>query len=161
MEAIKGFVCIAVIDETEVLFGKNMGRGQGHYESLQSNSLTPFAGYHEARAAANELRKRKDVRETSIAILEMALAETIREVYVFRRKRNLVVVRQTPEFRETILIGTLAGECFSRYPLYGALLAENGLRPFTSFQSAMYIAREEARQTQCPVSIATFKIKRL
>jgi len=161
MKAIKGVVCIAVIDETEVLFGKNMGRGQGHYESLQSNGLTPFADYHEARAAADELRKRKDVRETSMAILEMTLAETAREAYALRRKRSLVVVRQIPESRETILIGVPIGERFSRYPLYGALLEENGLRPFTSFQSAMYTAEEEVRQTQCPVSIATFKLKRL
>lgn len=161
MKAIKGVVCIAVIDRAEVLFGKNMERGQGHYESLQSNGLTSFADYHEARVAADELRKRKDVCEVSVAILEMTLAETAREAFAFRRKRSLVAVRQIPESRETILIGAPVGESFSRYPLYGALLEENGLRPFTSFRPAMYTAQEEARQTQCPVSIATFKLKRL
>lgn len=161
MRKIQGFVCIVAIDRSEVLFGKNMGRGQGHYESFQSNNLTPFRDCHEAEIAADELRQRKDICRVSIAIVKMVLAEARREFSAFWNKKSLVVVRNMPEFGEIILIGAPVDEYFSRYPLYGALLTENGLRPFSSFQPAEFTAVEEARQTQCPVSIAIFKIKRL
>lgn len=165
MREIKGFVCLVVPRDTfstiELLFGKNMGNGQGHYESLESNDLTLFTNRREAQLARDELKQRKDFSEVSLVRIEINMAETLEEADSLRRRKNLIVVRKNPEFfNETLLIGRAIEER-RRYPLYGSLLSDNGMLPFTEFESAEYTAKEEHRQAQCPSFIATFKIKRL
>ena len=161
MKAIKGFVCIAVIDRAEVLFGKNTGGGQGSHQNFCTNDLTPFLNVSEAKTAKVELQNRFGVKSVSLAKLRIDLAETLRESYALRKRKRLIVARKTPEFRETVLIGAPNEGVRSRYPLYGVLLEENGFQPFTSFEPAEYTANEERRQSGCPVFLATFKFKRL
>jgi hypothetical protein len=161
MRVIKGVVCVAVIDRAEVLFGKNMGRGQRHYEAFCTNNMTPFLNASESQAAKAELQNRSDVDAVSLAKIQIGLAETTEEIYSLRAKKSLIVARKMPEFGEMILVGAFTEGSPSRYPLYGTLLADNGLQPFTSFESAQYTASEEHRQSGCPVFIATFRIKRL
>ena len=161
MRIIKGVVCVAVVGKAEVLFGKNMGRGQSYYESFCTNNMTPFINASESQIAKAELQNRCDIDAVSLAKLQIGLAETMEEVYLLRKRKRLIVVRKTPEFGEMFLIGPSTERSSSRYPLYGASLAENGMQPFTSFELAEYTASEERRQSGCPVFIATFKIKRL
>jgi hypothetical protein len=162
MRIIKGFICVAAMDKTEVLFGKNMGRGQFHYENFCSNDMTPFTNIFEAKVAQAELQKRSDFDSIYLAGICIGLAETMEEIYSLEKKRRLIVVRKTSEFKEVILIGPCTQEALERYPLYGALLEENGLKPFTSFGPAQYTAGEEHRQTGgCPVFIATFRFKKI
>ncbi|MEK7519821.1 MAG: hypothetical protein AAB581_01060 [Patescibacteria group bacterium] len=71
-------------------------------------------------------------------------------------------MRKVPERNEVVLVGTLSEGATPRYPLLGALLADNGMRPFPSFERALYVASEEWRQTSwCPCFLATFSFKKL
>jgi len=161
MRIIEGVVCIAVVDGAEVLFGKNTGEGQGGHQNFCTNDLTPFLNVSEAKNAKAELKNRFGAEAVSLAKLRIDLAETSRESYMLRKRRRLIVVRKMPEFKETVLIGASNKSARSRYPLYGALLGENGFQSFTSFEPAEYAASEEHRQSGCPVFLATFKFKRL
>lgn len=167
MRKIRGFVCIAGNKNyageeqiAEILFGRNMGGGKiGNFENFQTNNLTPFKSLSKAKAAAEGISNMRDVVSVSFAHIRMDIIETEEEISCFKGKRNLVVVRKEEEG-----LGLLIGEAregAGRYPLYGSELALNGMKPFSSFDDAYYVASEEHRQSQCPAFLATFKLKRL
>jgi len=161
MRKIRGLICIAVSKSGGFFFGKNMGGGRiGAFENFQTNGLTPFVSLAEAEVAKEEIRMISDFKINGVSIIhiEMGLAETMQEIYSLRRKRNLIVVRK--DDNNFLLIGKL-NEKFCRYPLYGSLLQDNGMQPFNSFKNAEWTAKEENRQSGCPVFMATLKIKRL
>ncbi len=165
MKEIRGFVCIAdVVEgkkvEIRFLFGKNMGRGTGAYESLETNGLTPFANLAEARIAKEQLQHRKNpqFKMVSIAKIEMELAENEKDLFLLRKRKRLVVIMRIPDSKETIPIGRFVEGRPSCYPVPGAYLSDNGLKPFPSFERAEYVGQEVMRQAQCGAQIATFKL---
>jgi hypothetical protein len=163
MRKIEGFICIAAIEGREILFGKNMGKGQGSWQNFETNDLTPFADFSVAKIAKSELENRNRFEKISIAKIEMEVMETEDEINLLRRRKkgHWVVVRKISEWGETSLIGASVERSPSRYPVYGAWLTENGITPFSDFEAVEWTAGEEARQAQCAALIAAFKIKRL
>lgn len=161
MKTIQGFVCIVIMNRREILFGKNMGGGQGHYENFCTNDMTPFKDVSEAQIAKDELQKRSSIQKVSLAELHICLAETMEEIFLLQKEKKIIVIRKAPDkFLPIVLIGKFEESC-NRYPLYGSELSDNGMRPFTSFEKAHYTAGEESRQASCPATLATFEIKRL
>lgn len=166
MRKIDGYVCIAQIEKLEVLFGQNT-TGDGKKSNVfVLNDLTPFATLREAHAAGRELlQERRDITAVSFGRIRMQLATADEEIYAMKRRKSLVVVRMDREFNQMLLIGAVTAEDDTgrgpRYPVCGQLLMDNGIKPFTEFEPALWTAREEVRQAQCPTSMAIFSFKRL
>lgn len=165
MQHIKGFVCIAkylVFSSwyREVLHGKSINNLPRKFNNFQSNGLRPFDKKEEALEAKKELEESKafDLERVSLGLVEMTVAETEAEGYAFKEKRNLIVLKKDAN---TELIGRYIEGKPNIYPLKGAFLFDNGFKTFLDFESALYAAREVARQAQCPAALATFKLKRL
>jgi hypothetical protein len=165
VRSIKGYVCIAIdlfaSRPREVPFGKNIGKDDRAYQAFQMNNLTPFKSISEAQIARGELEERNDIGMVSIAWIEMKLAETLEEIYLLEGRKNLVVVRScADEPNKFELVGYDVRDENPRYPLLGADLTDNGFVPFSSFDTAEYIASEENRQSGSPTSIANFTLER-
>lgn len=162
MRLIKGIVCIAKnVMGYGILFGKNMGKGTDHYENFCSNGMTPFKNIAEARTAGAEIKMIQDIVSVSLVRIKIDVAENNEELCSLKRKKSLIVIRKEVDFEGLVLIGHLPDGHHGRYPLLGAELSDNDMEPLTSFDVAEYVAQEEHRQSACPVSIASFKFKRL
>lgn len=159
MRIVDGFVCIAESEKSKVLFGKGARLIRGGYESLETNGIVPFANQCEAKEARKLLRRRRDLTGITLARLRMEIAETEADLSKLERRRSLVVVMRLEG--STPLLGALVKNRQGAYPLPGAYLCLNGLKPFGSFLAAEYSAREVARQGRCGVTIATFKLRKV
>lgn len=166
MREIKGFCCVAEADDAvtmQVLFGKNTGKGQGLYESLQSNGLVPFLSIAQAKKAKRDLAKRQDFRSVKIVKLEIIIAEIQEEIARLHAKENFIVLWQLKEsgYEEFRLIGRYVEGRPGQYPLPGASLNLNGCRPILSLKSAIYIGDEVNRQGEGIAYIGTMVIKKI
>jgi len=91
------------------------------------------------------------------------VAQTEREVYALKDRRDLVVVKigeRIGDFRTHELLGPPTEGKFVLYPsLPAALVVDNGFRAFSDFEEALHIGKEVNRQGGQPAWIATFKMK--
>lgn len=160
MKHIEGFVCICIVKsdpKLQILFGRNMGQGTGSYENFYTSALTPFESLLKARKAQQELLKRDEFCAVSMGEIIMDIAETLDEVYSFKGKRRLVVLKIHADFGMKEI--RLRGPGKAKGALPGVDLVENRLKTFNSFRRAEYVAREVNRQGGVPASIATFKLR--
>jgi hypothetical protein len=161
MRNIEGYVCIAISKYRGVIFGKNMGEGQiGNFDNFGTNGLIPFTRLKRTRTARKEIRKKSGFKTVSIVHIKIDIAETEEEAISLQESKSLIVVSKIWDGKLVRLIGRFRKGC-SRYPLYGSLLAENGMKPITSFEYATYVASEEHRQAESPATIAEIKIRRI
>jgi len=170
MRKIDGFVCIAtamLVDniKKEILFGANVHFKGATAETFQDNGLVPFTSLKMARKGERTLITRKDFKNVKIAKIVMQLIETEKDIPLLIAKKNLVVAPIVSEHSETTrvrLMGRYVKGRPSQYPLPGAQLELNGLKPFPNYGLAQEAANEASRQMdRCQVLIGTFELKRL
>ena len=169
MRLVDGYICLASSDKNSsdkfmhyILFGKKINETYYPYENLQTNGLIPYASIKEAKEAQKRILKRKNFFDRAdIRKLEMKIAQTEEEHFSFEKEKSLVVI-WTNDFGIHI-IGRWEEETTSGiYPLYGALIENNGLKPYTNFSSADYSRSEASRQSDnSPATLATFKISKI
>lgn len=170
MRHIEGFVDTVIVLSTfyrEMLFGKNMGDGQGTYEAFYSNGLTPFSTLEEARTAKLELVERqhedREFGRIGIARILMDLAETEGEVYDLEGETSLLVVTRTSIISGRFdyhMYGQLVEGRMIDGHINGTPLESNGYQPISDFKLALMMARDTSRQKGW-TNLAVFQLDRL
>lgn len=169
MRQIKGFVCVARVKnprpflKQQQLFGRaidpvTIERG---YEAFRTNDLVPFELLADAVLARNNMRRNPDFTSVRIADIEMDVAEDEGDwgKFSFRQARSWVVIIHHKFERECELVGARTGGAFGR-AMPGTPIELNGLKPFRSWRNVEWTANDSARQSQCPVQIATFRLRK-
>jgi hypothetical protein len=163
MREIKGYVCRAKCKNNprELLFGKNIGNGMGrkNYSNFETNNLTPYATLKEAKKALLNVLKISDVLSAKVQKIEMKLAETVDDCFLFENEKDLIVVwkddRGNMNLRGPFVEGT--GDVRSAVP--GMPSIYNGYITFKSYSAAEYVLSEVCRQAQSPARFATFSLE--
>lgn len=161
MRHIQGFICIATVKSAPnlgvFLYGKNISNIPVTYSDFEGSDFTPFSDLSGAEQAKVELLGREDIEEVKIVAIKMQIAKTKEEVYEFKKKKNLVVIKITEDRKD------LLGKLIEEYPTYlsASFFVMNGLKPFDSFKKALAAIREINRQAQCPATIASLEIEEI
>lgn len=161
MRNIQGFICIAATTyhkDQFILFGKNMSQRKQLYQNFETNDFTPFNTVSEAKSASEQILQINHIKKVDIAGIKMQIAENEKEIYEFKNKKNLVVVKIT-ECQDKELYGKLV-EDHATY-LAASLFVLNGLISFDSFNIAIQSIREINRQAQSPATIGSLEIKKI
>ncbi len=158
MKKIEGFLWLAFTKSGRGFFFGADKHNLSGFESFCTNDLTPFPTREKALTACSALEERKDFVRSELVEIKMEMAETDEECYKLDGKKNLVVLMKGDG--GTFLVGRLVSEKRHLYPLPGALLVDNGFKPFVDFEDAFDAAGQINRQG-APATLATFKLKRL
>lgn len=155
MRIVDGYVCIAKAQLVEILFGKAVSVGQGLYEALETNGIVAFASCADAKEAFKHLSERTEFNQVTLGRIELKIAENESDLVILRDSNSLIVIMKSPD--QMFFIGRR--EAFpGAYPLPGAYLRTNGMKPFENFVDAEYVALEVNRQAQCAALIAGFAL---
>ena len=97
-------------------------------------------------------------KKLNLSRLRLEIVESDSEIETIRRKLGpwVVIVQDGPQ---NTLIGTRVNGCPGIYPVPGAFLTLNGLKPFLRFESAEYTAKEAQRQSGCATTISCFDLR--
>ncbi|MBI2055260.1 MAG: hypothetical protein HYT39_04210 [Candidatus Sungbacteria bacterium] len=160
MKIVDGFVWVAEDKTTgyHAIFAKNTSPGQAHYESLESNGITPFSSAGAAMAAFEYLGQRRDLKKFRLAHLRLEIAEwesDFEKIKSSPGKRWIVIV----QLQQFAFLGSRTEGRPSAYPLPGAFLWANQLQPFKLFTAAESTAQQAHRQGGGPTTIATFNLE--
>lgn len=166
MRHIEGYVCAAVTayDPTlTTLYGKNTGNGDGLLESITTNGLIPFKKTSELQRAYQELLIKKRAtglyKSTNQAQIEMNIAESLEEFDAVNHQNNFVVLLKDPESKLITFLSVYSPKAM-KCGYIGYDFFTNGLKTIKKFDDAYRIAVEALRQAQCPVSLATFSLRK-
>ena len=163
MRDIKGYVCRAKLKNRpgEHLFGENIGNGMGikNYSNFECNNLTPYATLSEAKKALPNIRKKPDVLSVKIQKINMKLAETADDCFLFENEKNLVVVWKDDGGNMNLRGPFVEGKGDVRGAVPGMPSIYNGFRAFRSYSDAEYVLSELCRQNQSPARFATLTLE--
>lgn len=167
MRKIQGYVFIPYFDDFAPIFGKKMQttRSDGDFENFSSNNLSPFDTKEQAISSVKEFLSKRKCEKADISKLFLEVAESRQEIDLFKKRTNLIVIRDESDFQIRALYGPYVEGKPHVYPLPGALLAFNGYKQFkrtktdlSPFEKALYQAKEINRQGQDPATIAYFRM---
>ncbi len=157
MREIRGYVCIAAVDECSfTLFGQNCEGTEPPYKNIETNGFTPYKTRAEAQKGKTALSARRDVSKVHIGRLEMSIADA-HELERLARVSSLVVIMHLDGWSR--LLGSYVRGNTSAYPLYGAYCCDTNFATFTSFDKAQEAGAEASRQGGCQVQLARFKLR--
>ncbi len=159
MLTMKGYVCHRRHEGvwTGMLLGEPLPCEHGKlYHNLISNGFRLFANRKNAEKAGRRIRDLKQGK-IWVYLLELVIAENIKEVETFAEKTSLVVIQKFPEplKGEHQILGPVPAGISRALPGYP--VAENGMLPFTSYKEAYYVGQEVNRQGGCGAALATWK----
>lgn len=169
MRRIKGYIFLAHDQYSTFMFGKKIDPTlEGAYQNIEGNGLIPYQTKEEAESSGKEFEKERKIK-TSLAELEMKIAETDAEFHEFEAEESLVAIMRRTDFGHDDIYGPIVPGKSNDYPLPGAKLTNNGFKTFntikegewsrSAFERACYLASQLARQGDCSAAIATFDLK--
>lgn len=162
MRVVDGFVCTAhsIDEQSWFLFGKNNGEGDELYAALETNGITLFSTQEEALAAVRQIvETRAGLFGMRVKQLSMRIAESKEDLQQIKSKGTFVVIQHMDKGGIAFLGKVSPPGASTAYPLPGAFLWQNGLRPLEHWENAEHMAREVMRQARCKASIATFWLR--
>ena len=172
MRQVRGYVFLPKTKEFEFIFGRPIFKELGiPYECLETNGLVPYESADVARGGAEQYMLDQSVRpvRVNLATLGMQIQENAKDLEIFRKKSNLVVIMES---RSEPVMQTLLGASVDNKPRVGHLpgmeLGHTGYKTFkgehgsqTPFDRASNLAEEVRRQGECRAYLAIFKLKNI
>ncbi|MEK6840935.1 MAG: hypothetical protein AABX79_03200 [Nanoarchaeota archaeon] len=165
MREVKGYVFVASFDFSEQIFGQKTDVAIGiNYQNLRTNGIKPYTKKSEAKKGMHEfINHMGDVKKARLGKLEMQIAESAKELELFRDKDYLIVIADFDKSQD--FFGEIVEKMRRNMgALPGMRITENGFKPLSfkgrsPYERALYILKEINRQGQAPATIATFNLK--
>jgi hypothetical protein len=158
MQNIKGYVCVAALDDRQILFGQSVEDISRPGENITGNNLTLYSTRDSARKGKKGLQDREMFSSVRIARLELEIAESVPEIESLKDKTSLVGLLYT-DHNGIAIFGPRSDDTSSSDVPLGMTIQQNGLMPFTDYVQAYWVNSENARKALSRGTLALYKLE--